>query len=83
MESDVCINEQGGYQFRLFVGGIENPALIDMQGCHNYKYIDGVVVETTAEEKATELASFPQPKPTETELLQQQLDAVLLALVEV
>ena len=26
---DICINHQGGYQFRLFPGGEENPPLHD------------------------------------------------------
>ena len=30
-ETDICINEQGGYQFRLFPGGEENPALHERQ----------------------------------------------------
>lgn len=72
LESDVCINEQGGYQFRLFVGGIENPALINMQGCHNYKYAGGTVKETAAEEKQAELAGFPKPEPTADELQAEQ-----------
>ena len=28
----ICINEQGGYQFRLFHGGEENPPLYTMDG---------------------------------------------------
>ena len=28
-ETDICINERGGYQFRLFPTGEENPLLFD------------------------------------------------------
>lgn len=28
-DTDICINERGGYQFRLFPGGRENPRLFD------------------------------------------------------
>lgn len=28
-EDDICINEQGGYQFQLFPDGEENPPLFD------------------------------------------------------
>ena len=31
-----CINEQGGYQFRLFPDGEENPALYTMDGICRY-----------------------------------------------
>jgi hypothetical protein len=59
-----------------------NP-LMNLNTTHNYIYENNTVRETTDEEKAMELASFPTPEPTETEKLQQQLDAILLALVEV
>ncbi len=34
----ICINEQGGYQFRLTPGGEENPALYTMDGIPLYKW---------------------------------------------
>ena len=33
----ICINEQGGYQFRLFPGGEENPPLYTMDGVPLYR----------------------------------------------
>lgn len=30
-ETDICINDQGGYQFRLFPGGEENPPLYEFE----------------------------------------------------
>ena len=58
-ESDVCINEQAGYQFRLFPGGEENPPLTDMlTGCHLYRYENGHVRKATDAELATELAEI-------------------------
>lgn len=33
----ICINEQGGYQFRLFPGGEENPPLYTMDGIPLYR----------------------------------------------
>lgn len=48
----ICINEQGGYQFRLFPDGEENPALCNFDGLPLYKYEDGVVrLKTPAELK--------------------------------
>jgi hypothetical protein len=29
LEGDICINEEGGYQFRLFPDGEENPQLFN------------------------------------------------------
>lgn len=34
----ICINEQGGYQFRLFPEGEENPSLYDMDGIPLYRW---------------------------------------------
>ena len=58
-ENDICINEQGGYQFRLFSNGEENPPLMTMHGVPLYKWEDNAVVERpqediVAEEKAIE-----------------------------
>lgn len=50
-DTDICINERGGYQFRLFPGGEENPFLHDRNdGIPLYKYENGEVVKRTAEE---------------------------------
>lgn len=46
----ICINEQGGYQFRLFPDGEENPQLLSMLGIPLYKYVDGEVVQRSQEE---------------------------------
>ena len=43
---DICINEQGGYQFRLEPGGEENPLLYTMDGIPLYRW-DGTVVKRT------------------------------------
>ena len=56
-ETDICINEDGGRHFEL--NGEVNPTLVEMSGCHLYRYNDGEVIETTEEERAAELASFP------------------------
>lgn len=71
-EDAICINEQGGYQFRLFPDGEENPALIDETGAHLWKYA-GEVKPATEAEKEAERASFPQPEPGEEERLRQRV----------
>lgn len=48
-DADICINEQGGYQFRLFPNGEENPALFDGYGVPLYKWDNGVVPRTEGE----------------------------------
>lgn len=50
----ICINEQGGYQFRLSPGGEENPALRTTDGIPLYKYDDGQIVPRTEEELAAD-----------------------------
>lgn len=50
--------------------------IMDDNGCHNYKIADGKMVECTLEDRAEEMAARPKPKPTETEVLQAQLQAV-------
>lgn len=63
-ETDICINEQGGYQFRLFPGGEENPAL------HEYRYMiplykweNDAVTERTEAEIEADIAALPKPDP--------------------
>lgn len=69
---DICINEQGGYQFRLFPSGEENPPMTDDNGCHLYRYEGGQVRKATHAELAAELAEIqaaqPPRKPTFEEL---------------
>ena len=43
----ICINEQGGYQFRLFPGGEENPPLYDMDGIPLYGWDGEQVIPRT------------------------------------
>lgn len=70
----ICINEQGGYQFRLFSGGEENPALWTMDGIPLYKYVDGEVLQRTEEEIAADRAAIPEPPPTAQEQLRADVD---------
>lgn len=54
----VCINEQGGYQFRLTPDRAENPPLRDMDGVPLYKW-DGEAVALRTEAELT--ADRPDP----------------------
>jgi len=69
----ICINEQGGYQFRLFPNGEENPSLYNMDGIPLYKW-DGQAVQLRTEaEIAAERAAIPAPPLSEMELLRQEV----------
>lgn len=46
----ICINQQGGYQFRLFPGGEENPPLYTMDGIPLYRWDGESAVPRTEEE---------------------------------
>lgn len=72
----ICINERGGYQFRLFPGGEENPPLRTMDGIPLYKYVDGAVQERSEEEIEADRALIPPPPPSEMEKLRADVDFV-------
>lgn len=69
----ICINDQGGYQFRLAPSGEENPVLLDRHMVPLYKYVNGEIVERTAQEIATDVAALPQPGPSTQERLEAQV----------
>lgn len=65
-DADVCISEDGGYQFRFFPNGTENPPLMDYDGIPLYKYVDGTVMLRSAGEIEADRAALPvaeQPTP--------------------
>lgn len=73
----ICINEQGGYQFRLFQNGVENPCLCELKHMIPlYKYENGEVIRRTKEEIEADIAAIPVPvlEPTETERLRADVD---------
>ncbi len=75
-EGAVCINDKGGYQFRLYPDGEENPVLYTMEGIPLYKYVDGAVQERTPEEIEADRALIPPPPPSETEKLRADVDYI-------
>ena len=60
----VLLREDGGYQFRLFPGGEENPPLTDETGAHLWRYENGQVRAGTAGEIE---ANTPPPAPTDAQ----------------
>lgn len=69
----VCINEQGGYQFRLTPGGEENPLLFTKEGVPLYKLKNGKVLERTTKEIEADLNAIPAPGPTDAQRLEAQV----------
>ena len=72
----ICINEQGGYQFRLHPGGEENPLIYDMDGIPLYKWDGSQVVARSEEEIASDRAAIPAPPPSAQEQLRADVDFI-------
>ena len=69
--SDICINSEAGYQFRLFPGGEENPPLRTGDGIPLYRW-DGQAVqprtETEIQEDRDKIPPPPAPPMTNAEM---------------
>lgn len=74
----ICINEQGGYQFRLFPGGEENPPLHTMDGIPLYKWDGESIHQRTEEEIAADRAAVPEPPPSPMEQMRADVDFLLV-----
>ena len=81
----ICINEQGGYQLRLYPfypgTGIhmrteENPPIYDMDGIPLYKWDGSQVIARTEEEIAADRAAIPAPPPSVQEQLRADVDFI-------
>ena len=70
----VCINEAGGYQFRLPPGGEENPPLYTEDGIPLYRWDGERVVRRSEEEVQADRAALPAPAPSEQERLRADVD---------
>lgn len=74
----ICINHKGGYQFRLYPGGEENPPIYDIDGIPLYKYVDGEVVPRVNEEIEADRAAIPAPPPSPQEQLRADVDFIAI-----
>ena len=72
----VCINEQGGYQFRLYPGGEENPPIYSEDGIPLYRWDGEKVIRRTEEEVEADRAAIPTPPPSAQERLRADVDFV-------
>lgn len=64
-EDAILLNEQGGYQFRLYPGGEENPSLFDWDSMLPLYKWDGKVIQRTEEEIEAERAELSLPTADE------------------
>lgn len=71
----VCINKKGGYQFRLYPDGEENPSIFDIDGIPLYKWDGEKVISRTEEEINEErTAIINSPERRAAEIKQQLVD---------
>lgn len=72
----ICINDRGGYQFRLSPGGEENPPMYDEDGISLYKWDGHQVISRTEQEIETDRAAIPAQPPSFIEQLRADVDFV-------
>lgn len=70
----ICINDQGGYQFRLTLGGEENPPLYTLDGIPLYKWDGTQALPRTEEEIGADRADIPAPLPSLQEQMRADID---------
>ncbi len=70
----ICINDTGGYQFRLFPGGEENPPIYTMDSIPVYKWDGEKAVRRLDEEIEADRAAIPEPAPSEMERIRADVD---------
>lgn len=78
-ETSIIINSEGGYQFRLWPDGEENPNLFTMDGIPLYKWNGEQVIARPEEEIEADRAAIPKPPvvPTYEERLSAMESAML------
>lgn len=72
-EDDICINDKGGYQFRLSPDGEENPPMFDSDMIPLYKWTGSEIVRRTQDEIEADRLAFPEPPPTAQDKLEAQV----------
>ena len=73
----ILLTAQGGYQFRLFPDGYENPPLYNYYGIPLYKFTKGKVMWRTDDEIEAALPK-PLPQPPTAEQRLAVLEAAIM-----
>ena len=81
LDTDICINENGGTQFEML--GLVNPNLMNEQFVYIYKYVDEVVMNRTEEEIQADIDNLPTPEPTESQRLSTIEDTTEVLLTQI
>ena len=72
----ICINEQGGYQFRLYPDDEENPPIYTMDGIPLYKWDGEQAIRRSEDEIEADRAAIPAPPPSAQERLRADVDFI-------
>lgn len=72
----ICINEQGGYQFRMAPGGEENPPICTEDGIPLYKWDEEKAILRTQDEIETDRTAILAPPPSTQEQLRADVDFI-------
>lgn len=74
----ICINDKGGYQFRLYPNGEENPSIFTIDQIPLYKWDGKQVISRTKEEIETDRSKIPNPPPSAQEQLRADVDFIAI-----
>lgn len=73
----ILLTDRGGYQFRLYPGGEENPPLWTEDGLPLYKWDGEAVQRRTEAEIEADRKAIPPPPPSRYEVLRADTDFLL------
>lgn len=76
----ICINDKGGYQFRFYPDGEENPNMFTWEGIPLYKWDGSQVIPRTETEIEVDYADIPKPPPSPIEQLRADVDFMSIML---
>lgn len=77
----ICINDHGGYQFRLTTNGVENPPLCSIDEIPLYKWNGEQVLPRTDAEIESDRASVQSKQIPSTEQRLEALEAAMLSMM--
>lgn len=72
----ICINDRGGYQFRFYAEGEENPSIYTVDHIPLYRWNGQQVILRTEEEIEADRAAIPVPPPSVQEQLRADVDFI-------